>query len=91
METATDRSVIMFFLVVRVATVPGDQAWRDPRKTAADQLRMNSRWDYILYERLATSLLTILLAQLDADKAVQQMHRVAELIVCRARPLQSRR
>jgi dUTPase len=35
-------------------------------------------------------LLTILLAQPDADTAIQQMHRVAQLIVCHARAIQSR-
>lgn len=36
-------------------------------------------------------LLMILLAQPDAESAIQQMHRVAGLIVCHARALQSRR
>jgi hypothetical protein len=37
------------------------------------------------------TLLAILLAQPDADTAIQQMHRVAGLIVCHMRAIQSRR
>jgi hypothetical protein len=36
------------------------------------------------------TLLMILLAQPDADTAIQQMHRVAALIICHARAIQSR-
>lgn len=36
-------------------------------------------------------LLMILLAQPDAECAINQMHRVAGLIVCHARAMQSRR
>jgi hypothetical protein len=37
------------------------------------------------------TLLMILLAQPDADSAIPQMHRVAGLIVCHARAMQSQR
>ena len=45
--------------------------------------------DLAAIEDFAT-LLVILLAQPDADTALQQMHRVAQLIVCHARAVQSR-
>jgi hypothetical protein len=45
--------------------------------------------DLAAIEDFAT-LLVILLAQPDADTAIQQMHRVAGLIVCHARAIQSR-
>jgi hypothetical protein len=45
--------------------------------------------DLAAIEDFAT-LLVILLAQPDADTAIQQMHRVAGLIVCHARAIQTR-
>lgn len=46
--------------------------------------------DLAAIEDFAT-LLVILLAQPDAETAIQQMHRVAGQIVCHARAIQGRR
>jgi hypothetical protein len=52
--------------------------------------RHSDHEDLAAIEDFAT-LLTILLAQPDAASAIQQMHRVAGLIVCHARAIQCRR
>jgi hypothetical protein len=59
-------------------------------------VRLAPRGQQSDYEDLAAiedfgTLLMILLAQPDADSAISQMHRVAGLIVCHARAMQSRR